>query len=301
MSRVWVFGSINMDVVAFAPRHPRVGETVMGTESHLLPGGKGANQAVAARRAGAPTHLVGRLGEDPFAEALRNFLSSEDVDLEHTVALPGVSTGTALIVVAASDNTIVVVPGANSRLDATAVDDTPISAHDVVVAQFETPQVVTARAFETARRVGATTILNPAPFMPLDPGLLALVDILILNETELALLADIDDASTLAVPEVALKTAETLRATPDQVVIVTLGASGAVAIGPDGAERIAGHAVDALDTTGAGDCFVGNMAAALQRGSDMHTALEVANNAASLCVQVVGAAVSMPTSSMLEL
>jgi ribokinase len=295
MSVVWVFGSINMDVVALAHRHPRVGETVMGTELHLLPGGKGANQAVAARRAGASTRLVGRLGDDAFARELRSFLVSEDLDLEYTADLPDTSTGTAVITVADADNTIVVVPGANAQLDDDAALTVPIEAGDIVLAQFETPQLVTLGAFRVARQVRATTILNPAPFLPFTGGLADLVDILVLNETELALLADVDDAATIADPDAAIAIAKRVRAEPDQTIIVTLGARGAVAVAPDAELRVPGHAVTAIDTTGAGDCFVGNLAAALARGESLAAALDVANLAASHCVQVVGAGVSMPT------
>jgi ribokinase len=300
MSQVWVFGSINMDVVAFAPRHPKVGETVMGSELHLLPGGKGANQAVAARRAGADTLLVGRLGEDAFAAELRTFLSNEDINLDHTAPVGGVSTGTALIAVADADNTIVVVPGANARLAPEVVQATHIQAGDVVLAQFETPQDVTLAAFEKARALGATTILNPAPAAVPDAGLLAASDIVVLNETELAVLAQQGDAAAFAEPAEALRVAREIRQADDQVIVVTLGAAGAVAVTPDGNIEIAGREVTAVDTTGAGDCFVGNLAAALSRGSDLSAALAEANLAASICVQSVGAGVSMPTESMLR-
>ena len=299
MGKVWVFGSINMDVVAFTPRHPLVGETVMGTELHLLPGGKGANQAVAASRAGATTGLVGRLGADAFARELRAFLEAEAVGLSLTRIVEGVSTGTAIIAVADSDNTIVVVPGANGELPPGAAGEAAISRGDVVVAQFETPQDTTIAAFEVAREAGAITVLNPAPADRPKDGLLLLTDVLVLNESELAALSGRPPVTTMAA-EVADSVARDLRVHDDQVIVVTLGAAGAVAV--DGAltHRVQGHSVDAVDTTGAGDCFVGNLAASLAVGVDLETALRRANLAASLCVQIIGAGVSMPTRDMVD-
>jgi ribokinase len=291
MSRVYVFGSINMDVVAFAPRQPKVGETLMGTELRLLPGGKGANQAVAAKRGGADTALVGRLGDDPFAVELRAFLEGEAVDLGLTATLSETSSGTAIITVADSDNSIIVIAGANAQLDVDAVDDVSFEAGDVAVAQFETPQETTRAAFAKARAAGARTILNPAPAAELIDGLHELCDFIVLNESELAHLVggDIDaEAITVAL---AMRYGEKLKSRSDQTIVVTLGAAGVVV----GSEHLAGRPVKAVDTTGAGDCFVGNLAARLAAGETVLDAAAAANRAASLCVQTVGAAVSMPT------
>jgi ribokinase len=299
MSRVYVFGSINMDVVAFADRRPRAGETVMGRELHLLPGGKGANQAVAARRAGAETALAGRLGDDLFGTRLLSFLQDEGIDLALTRRLPDTTSGTALIVVADADNSIVVVPGANERLDDEAVHSADMKTGDVVLAQFETPQATTLAAFAKAGGAGATTILNPAPLAELADGLLALCDIVVLNESELAgLIGEQPDGASCV--EWAIEHAGRLRHRREQTIVVTVGAAGVVVCERTTAFHVAGHGVRAVDTTGAGDCFVGNLAAALSRGVTVREAAEFANRAASLCVQVVGAGVSMPSREMVD-
>ncbi len=300
MSRVWVFGSIHIDIVAFGARHPAIGETVMASGLRLLPGGKGANQAVAARRAGAPTSLVGRLGDDAFAGELRGFLSGEDIDLRSTTTVEGTRSGTALIVVAQSDNTIVIVPGSNSRLDARAAETAEITRGDVVVAQFETPQDATIAAFERAHGIGALTVLNPAPAMTPKDGLLELSDVIVVNETELRTLSREPDAGAIIGARAAFVAAEDLRLRRDQTVVVTLGAGGVIALTPNGPVELEARAVIVTDTTGAGDCFVGNLAASLCFGETIASALETANLAASLCVQKVGAAVSMPTAEMLR-
>jgi ribokinase len=293
MGRVYVFGSINMDIVAFARRRPGVGETVTGDELRLLPGGKGANQAVAARRAGADTALAGRVGDDPFAADLLRFLEAEGVELSLTCSLAGETSGTALIVVAEADNAIVVVPGANARLGLEAVQAAPIAAGDIVVAQFETPQKTTLAAFEKAAGVGATTILNPAPAATVAAGLLETSDIVVLNALELGeLLGTPLPAAGLVAW--AGRYGDALRMRGDQAIVVTLGAGGVVACSEGDPLHIVGKPVPTIDTTGAGDCFVGNLAAALLRGDTLRDAAGVANAAAALCVQARGAAASMP-------
>lgn len=293
MADVYVVGSVNMDVVALADRHPRHGETVRGNDLKFLPGGKGANQAVAARRAGARTYMVGTLGDDAFARELRAFLEAEGLDLSFLGVAPGVPTGTALITVAEAENTIVVVPGANDALSVTDVKDLPFAAGGVVVAEFETPQSTVLAAFQRAQQIGARTILNPAPAATPIAGLLEATDVLVVNESEVSWLVDGTSAGLMS-PDDAVAAAKKARHRHEQIVIVTLGANGAVAVAGDRTLRVEGHEVDAVDTTGAGDCFVGNLAAELARGADYASALQVANQAASICVQVLGAAGSMP-------
>ena len=188
MGRVFVAGSVNMDVVATADRHPRVGETVAGKAVLYFPGGKGANQAVAAAKLGAPTTLIGRLGADAFGQELRTFLAAQDVDLGFVKTTAEAHTGTAIITVANADNTIVVVPGANALVSAEDVAAPVLANGDVAVSQFEIPLPAIIAFFKRARTAGATTILNPAPAMQFDTELLDLVDVLILNETELGFL-----------------------------------------------------------------------------------------------------------------
>jgi ribokinase len=293
MSKVYVVGSVNMDVVALADRHPHKGETVRGNDLRFLPGGKGANQAVAASRAGASTYMVGMLGDDAFARELRAFLEGEHLDLSFLGVARGAPTGTALITVAETENTIVVVPGANDALSVEDVEALPFASDAVVVAEFETPQRTVLAAFQRARQVGAKTILNPAPAATLIPGLLEATDVLVVNESELSWLVNGTPAGEMSTDD-ALAAARQARHSPEQIVIVTLGANGAVAIVEDRILRVEGHRVATVDTTGAGDCFVGNLAAEISRGVDLAPALTAANRAASICVQTLGAAGSMP-------
>jgi ribokinase len=296
MGRVFVAGSINMDVVATADRHPRLGETVAGREVFYFPGGKGANQAVAAAKLGAAITLIGRVGTDAFGRDLRTFLAAQGIDLAFVQDTPEAHTGTAIITVANADNTIVVVPGANALVSAADVSMPLLAKGDVAVSQFEIPLSAIGVFFKRARAAGATTILNPAPALAIDRGLLDFVDILILNETELGLLAkaelrDTDDHACF------IEAARSLRVGADKVICVTLGKRGAVMLVDGDPLIIPGHAVKALDTTGAGDCFVGAVAAQLADGKPVRDAFNYASIAASICVQRMGAAPSMPTAS----
>lgn len=293
MSSVFVVGSINMDVVATADRHPRSGETVTGGELHLFPGGKGANQAVAAHRAEAETRLVGRLGEDDFGDRLEAFLRDEGLDLGHVEREPKLSTGTALVTVAGSQNTIVVVPGANGALRPGDIQALPIAPGDVVIAQFEVPLETVEAALRRGRKERATTVLNPSPAMPSCPRLLGLADVLVVNEAELGFLGDAQ-ADALEGEGHIVEAARRFRARDSQVIVTTLGADGAVAVDREEVIRIEGRRVDAVDSTGAGDCFTGNLAAELSRKAPVSAALATANVAASLCVQSFGAGPSMP-------
>jgi len=293
MPRVVVAGSVNMDLVVHASRHPRPGETVLGDTFETFPGGKGTNQAVAAARLGAPTSLVAMLGSDAFGETLAAFLRTEAVDMTHVSRTEG-ATGIGCIVIdAQAQNTIVVVPGANARLAADCVRRVPMSQGDILVAQLEIPHATVHAFFERGKLRGATTLLNPSPAQACPPALLRLADILVVNETETALLAGfpaLDPADTEAVFEAATA----LRVDPEQRVVVTLGERGAVAIDGDAQHVIPARNVRAVDPTGAGDCFVGALAARLVAGDSFLPALQYANVAASLCVQKPGAATSLP-------
>ena len=294
MGRVVVAGSINMDVVATAERHPKVGETVAGQEVRYFPGGKGANQAVAAAKLGASTTLIGRLGTDAFGQELKAFLAAQGVDVSCVRETAEAHTGTAIITLANADNTIVVVPGANGLVSAGDVVAAELAPGDIAVSQFEIPLPAISAFFKQARAVGATTILNPAPAKAFDVELLDLVDILVLNETELGLLArlelrDTDEPARFA------DAARSLRVRDDQTICVTLGRRGMLALLDGEAMIVPGRDVTAIDTTGAGDCLVGALAARLAQGGPMRDALGYANIAASICVQRMGAAPSMPT------
>ncbi|MFK4524943.1 ribokinase [Bradyrhizobium japonicum] len=295
MGRVFIAGSINMDVVATADRHPKVGETVAGRQVLYFPGGKGANQAVAASRLGTKTTLIGRLGKDSFGAELRTFLGAQGIELG-SVRDADTHSGTAIITVAASDNTIVVIPGSNALVGADDVADVPLAKGDVAVSQFEIPLPTIAAFFQRARSAGATTLLNPAPAQKMSAELLALVDILVLNETELGFLAGVelsdgDEAATI------IDVARQLQAREDQTICVTLGKRGVLALAGREEFAVPGRAVKAVDTTGAGDCFVGALAAQLAEGVSLRAALAFANAAASISVQRMGAGPSMPTAA----
>jgi ribokinase len=299
MSRVFVAGSINMDVVATAERHPRIGETVAGEAVLYFPGGKGANQAVAAAKLGAPTTLIGRIGKDAFGDELQAFLAALGVDLSFVRQTAQAHTGTAIITLANADNTIVVIPGANGLVDAADVAAPTLARSDIAVSQFEIPLPAIRAFFTHARAAGATTILNPAPAIEFGAELLGLVDVLILNESELGFLAktelhDNDDHARF------IAAARSLQIGRDKIVCVTLGKRGALALVGDEPMVMPGRAVEAVDTTGAGDCFVGAIAAQLAGGATIHDALNYANIAASICVQRMGAAPSMPSAAEVD-
>lgn len=296
MGRVFVAGSINMDVVATADRHPKVGETVAGKQVLYFPGGKGANQAVAASRLGAKTTLIGRLGTDAFGAELRTFLAAQGIDAGSIKETPQTHTGTAIITVAPSDNTIVVIPGSNALVGVDDVADAPLAKGDVAVSQFEIPLPTIAAFFQHAHAAGATTLLNPAPAQRMSPELLALVDILVLNETELGFLAGVELSDSDETAKI-IAVARELRARQDQTICVTLGKRGVLALAASEEFAVPGRAVKAVDTTGAGDCFVGALASQLADGVALRAALTFANAAASISVQRMGAGPSMPTAA----
>jgi ribokinase len=205
----------------------------------------------------------------------------------------GKATGSALIVVANRDNAIVVVPGANAELSVKDVETASISRDDVLVSQLEIPTSTVAAYFARGRASGARTILNPAPAIEVELSLFALADLVILNETELAAFTGRQVEADAAAGEL-IEAANTLRSRADQVVCVTLGARGVVAAIGGETRVIAGRQVEAVDSTGAGDCFAGAVAAELARGASVPDALQFANVAASICVQRMGAGPSMP-------
>ncbi len=296
MNKVLVAGSINMDVVATSERHPQPGETVSGEELHFFPGGKGANQAVAAAKLGAETSMIGKLGNDGFADELENFLRAQGINMEHVHRTKKTATGTALIVVAGAENTIVVVPGANGLLSEDDLEPVSISKGDILLSQFEIPFDTIAEFFIRGKEAGAKTILNPAPAKKEGAHLLEIADVLVVNETELAFFM-----GEVAIPEESiLDAAKRLRVRPEQIIIVTLGASGVLLLDGDKQRRIPGHKVVAVDTTGAGDCFVGALAAELASGHSLDDAVGRANVAASICVQKLGAGPSMPSGSDID-
>ncbi len=299
LKRVHVLGSINLDVVTQVAMLPRPGETVAGLRTDEGPGGKGANQAVAAARIGAEVRLIAALGRDEPGRRLKAFLSDAGVDTEALIEIEGRSTGRAFICVdARGENLIVVDGGANLALGPEHLPTAGSLATTVLLAQLETPLETVAAFFERVPVGAGLRILNPAPAHLAAKSLFDLVDILILNETELESFAALkttpkDQADVVGA-------ARTLLSRPDQSVIVTLGAAGSLLVTQTGAHMIAGRKVAAVDTTGAGDCFCGVLAAFLAEGAALADAVVQTNAAAALSVCKAGAAVAMPTRAELD-
>ena len=284
-----VVGSCNIDLVAYPPRMPEAGETILGDRFAMGFGGKGANQAVMAARLGAEVSMVGALGDDVYAEmTLRNF-AEQGVEASGIQRVAGSSGVAPIWVEPDGTNRIIVVAGANGLVDpalaAAAVRQA--AAIDVCVGQLEIPQAATLAAFRSARERGAITVLNPAPAAPLDPDLVAATDWLVPNETELSALTggpSADDEQALE------RYAALLRGG----LVVTLGAAGAALVSGGGVTRLPAPAVTATDTTGAGDAFVGAFAFGLALGLTPLLAARLGVGCASDSVQRPGTQASFP-------
>ncbi len=283
---VVVLGSANLDLVLAVDRYPGAGETVVATGHRESPGGKGLNQAVAAARAGARTTFVAAVGDDEAGRSLLGTLGDEHVDTSATDVVAG-PTGRAVVVVQPSgENTIVVVPGANASLTLGRHARSLVAGGSVVVAQLEVPVPVVEDAFRSARAAGVTTVLNAAPAVPLTDGLLDTVDVLVVNEHEAMLLGGGTDPVAAA----------TRLSSRVERTVVTLGPDGAVLVAATGVLRtVPGIPAQAVDTTGAGDTFVGNLAAGLAGRLPLPEAVGRAVAAGSLAVERPGAALAAPT------
>lgn len=297
---VIVFGSVNTDLVVRVPHFPRPGETLAGDGFFTAGGGKGANQAVAAARMGADVRLVGAVGADDFGARRFAELAAEGVDMRGVARLEGYTTGVALIAVdAAGENTIVLDAGANAAVTRDAL--TAMMRDDltggVFVAQLELPLATVAAALGAAKAAGLTTLLNVAPYHPEAARLLRSVHILVANEGEAAGLAGWDGAIT---PDTASNVAQRIRAQGPEVVIITLGAAGAVIRTAGASVHIAAPPVTPVDTTGAGDCFVGVFAAGCMAQLPTEAAARRAVFAASHSTTVAGATAGMPNVAQMD-
>jgi ribokinase len=297
--RIVIVGSSGTDMIIKLDRIPRPGETLLGGEFHVTGGGKGANQAVSAARAGGNVAFVARVGQDEFGEQAIAAFVKERINVDHVYRDRKVSTGVALIFVdQQGENSIGVAPGANARLSPADVKKSRkiFTGASVMVVQLEIPLDTVQTAALLAAQSGARVILNPAPARPLPDELLRHVSILTPNETEAELLTGIrvDNDSTAA------KAAAVLRARGVQTVILTLGARGALLASDESTQIVAGFKVKAIDTTGAGDVFNGALAVALAEEKALKDAVRFANAAAAISVTRLGAQPSAPVRRAIE-
>jgi len=302
---ILVIGSLNMDLVIHTPRMPLQGETILGGGFRTIPGGKGANQAVAASRLGGKVRMAGCVGSDSFGDTLLANLISDQVDTARIRSLPGIPTGTAVIVLENGNNRIIVDPGANGELSPEQVDTLePVMRHcGILLIQLEIPLPAVQRAIALARRHGLRIILNPAPAALLPDILLRQVDILTPNESECASLTGLPTTASLpdGMPDVpgSLKLVEKAilalldRGIPQ--VVVTLGEHGVMYNRNTEIVHKPAAKVRVVDTTAAGDSFSGALAVAFAEGMDIDSAIDFANMVGSLTVMKAGAQTSLPT------
>ncbi|MBB6118171.1 ribokinase [Nocardiopsis algeriensis] len=291
-ARIAVFGSVNMDLVAYTDRVPATGETVTGTDFRQVPGGKGANQAVAAARAGASVAFLGAVGDDSFGTSLRTNLVGCGVDVGGLRTVPGPSGVAHIVVDAGGGNSIIVVPGANGRVTGVAEGDRALlEGASALLLQLELPMEAVTAAARAGRELGVPVHLTPAPAQDLPAELLESVDVLVPNEHEAAALTGRTD------PREALSAL--LEDVPE--VLITLGGEGSL-YGARGTEpvHVPAHRVAAVDTTAAGDTFCGSFAVARAEGRSPEEAMRFAAAAAALSVQRHGASTSMPDRAEVE-
>ena len=298
-SHIIVVGSSNMDLVVKAPRIPAVGETILGEDFLMIPGGKGANQAVAAAKLGAEVYFIAKLGNDIFGEqSLANF-EKEGIHTDYVTRTGEAPSGVALITVdRAGDNVIVVAPGANGILSPGDVEtaQSVVASSGALVAQLEIPLETVECVARLASRSDVPFILDPAPAQKLSAQLLEMVDVLTPNETEARILTGLevtDDSS-------ARLAAGKLLALGVEMVVLTLGAKGVLLADNTSMEFIPAVKVDAVDTTAAGDAFTGALAVGLARGEALREAAVFANHVAALSVMTMGAQSSMPGAGQVE-
>jgi ribokinase len=297
MADILVVGSLNADLVVRAPRFPEPGETISGEDLQIIPGGKGANQAVAAARQGISVAMTGRVGNDSFGPELIDNLKHNQVNSDHVQVDPESATGTAIIVVDASgQNSIVLSPGGNGRVGATDLERVSFADYRLLLLQLEIPIEAVLAAARRAKESGLRVLLNPAPAGALPEELISLPDFLVPNESELSLLtgkpvSDISSAATAARKLLELRARN---------VIVTLGANGALIVNKEGTQHVPSFKVDAVDTTAAGDAFIGGFASALLQDRSLEEAVRYGCACGALAATKFGAQPSLPTRAEVE-
>lgn len=296
---ITVIGSLNMDLVTYTGRMPVMGETIMGKNFRQIPGGKGANQADAIAKLGAKVNMIGCVGSDDMGNTLIESLRNDGVDVSKVTKVEGVATGIASITVdAAGNNCIIVVPGANHLLSEELLEGfyEAIRAAEVVVAQLEVPIESVKHAMKSAKQMGKLTILNPAPAVELEDEFLSYIDILVPNDTELELLSGVqvhneDDLK---------KAAQVLLNKGINELIVTLGSKGCIHINKTDSKMYPAFKVNAIDTTAAGDSFIGAVAVAISEGKALEEAIPFATAVGALTVTKEGAQSSLPLREEVE-
>lgn len=298
-NHIVVVGSLNMDLVIRTPRVPLPGETVIGHGFRTIPGGKGANQAVAAARQGGSVVMIGRIGDDDFGRTQQHCLSQEQIDLSWLTVDPNQATGVAIITLnEAGENNIIISPEANGAVNVQQIEAARevIESAKMLVCQLETPLDAVTRAIEIAHECGVPVILNPAPAQKLDEALLGNVTYMIPNETEASVLTGIEVKDS----DSARKAAAQLQDFGIDTVIMTLGEKGALIAQSETFHHETAISVKVVDTTAAGDTFVGSFVVAITEGKSVTEAVRFAKHAAALAVTKLGAQPSIPTRQEVE-
>ena len=292
MADIVVVGSLNADLVVRSPRFPAPGETIRGEDLATIPGGKGANQAVAAARLGARVAMIGCVGADAFGAMLIENLKQNNVDVQHVLRDGSAATGTAIIIVDSNgQNSIILSPGANARVSESDIEPAVLAGAQLLLLQFEIPMEAVLYAARLAKQKRVRVILNPAPAREIPEELLKTVDFILPNESELALLAQkkITDKASLEAAAHALVSRGAAN------VIVTLGEKGALLMGRHTKKYIPSYKVKPVDTTGAGDAFIGGMASALLHRKSPQDAVKYGCACGALATTKFGAQPSLPT------
>lgn len=278
--KILVIGSINKDLVITTPRFPKEGETILGNNFSTSNGGKGANQACAIGKLGGNVSMLGAIGDDNFAKDLENALSSNNVNTNHLIIKNNVSTGIAVITVTESGaNHIIVAQGANALITKEDIKRELINDYDIIVMQLEIPLEIAKYAANIAKELGKIVVLNPSPAVKLDKDFLSCVDILIPNETEIDIIGGIDYVFKCGVKNI----------------ILTLGANGCELITKEKRMHFNAYKVDVVDTTAAGDSFLGGVVKMIADDKNIEEAINFGNKVASITVTRKGAIDSIPT------